>query len=339
MQFKLGTLPSEKDIRDYKSEQAMATIQLPPVTHKKEYDFHLNQRAIGICTAISVCTVMQKMYGIAFSPQFLYVMGKKIIDRNWIEGSSIRTMLRIANEIGVLPLADNPQDDTRKSYADYIDIVFTDDQIQKAGAYKIKYASARLDPVGFATDLYNSKYGLLTRQAVGGNTYQPSWAKKDLELMREPKPVTGGHAVLVNWYDGLDENQLREWHNTWGDKNNPTTDSGAVWSDDGNLKYKYSTQKKYVTEAWVVLDYEPITFKHTFTKRMKKGQNNAEIVALQRILIQAGYLVMPKGAPFGFYGILTSTAVFKFQQANGIKSNNGDDVGPATIKKLNELYG
>jgi len=338
MELATGANKSLKDIRDYKHEQALASIELPPTTHRKEYNFHLNQRGIGICTAISVCTVMRKMYGIEFSPQFLYVMGKKIIDRNMIEGSSIRTMLQIANTIGVLPLSDNPQDDTHKSYVNYIDITFTDEQIQKASAYKLKYASARLDPVGFATDLYNSKYGLLTRQAVGGNTYQPSWRKSDLELMREPKPVTGGHAVLVNWYDGLDENQLREWHNTWGDKNNPTNDNGAVWSDDGNLKYKYSTQKKYVTEAWVVLDYEPITFKHTFTKHIKKGQSTPEVVALQRILAQAGYLIMPKDAPYGFYGNLTSQAVYKFQQAHGIQSKNGDDVGKLTIQKLNELY-
>lgn len=338
MQFNFNTLPSEEDVRDYKTEQTMASIQLPPVTHGKEYDFHLNQRSIGICTAISICTVMQKMYGIPFSPQFLYVLGKRLIDKNEIEGSSARTMLTIANKYGVLPLADNPQDDTHKSLAEYMDITFTDTQMAKASLYKIKYASARLDPVGFATDLYNSKYGLITRQAVGDNTYRPSWKKSDLELLKVPTPVTGGHLVLVNWYSGLDENQLREWHNTWGDKNSPTTDNGLVWSDDGNLKYKYSTQRPYVTEAWTILDYEPITFRHTFTKTMKKGQSNPEVTALQRILVQAGYLVMPTGVKYGYYGQLTSNAVFKFQKAYNIKSNNGDDVGKKTIARLNELY-
>jgi hypothetical protein len=281
---------------------------------------------------------MQKMYGIPFSPQFLYTLGKKLIDKNTIEGSSARTMLTIANKYGVLPLADNPHDDTRKSLSAYMDITFTEAQMAKASQYKIKYAQARLDPVGFATDLYNSKYGLITRQAVGGNTYQPSWRKSDLELMRKPNPVTGGHLVLVNWYDGLDTNQLRNWHNTWGDKNNPTSDNGAVWSDDGNLKYRYSDQKDYVTEAWTILDYEPITFRHTFTKKMKKGDKNSEVVALQRILVQAGFLVMPAGVSFGFYGQKTSDAVLKFQKSVGIQSNNGDDVGKLTIARLNVMY-
>jgi len=47
---------------------------------------------------------------------------------------------------------------------------------------------------------------------------------------------------------------------------------------------------------------------------------------------------MPKDAPYGFYGNLTSQAVYKFQQAHGIQSKNGDDVGKLTIQKLNELY-
>lgn len=336
-----GALESGHDERDLVAK-SFATTDTPPIEDEKHYDFHLNQRAIGICTAISVCTVLRQMYGIEFSPQFLYVMGKRTIDKNMNEGSSIRTMLQTAYSIGCLPLADNPLDNTRKSYQDYTNITFTQAQIQKASQYKLTYSVARLDPVGFATDLHNSKYGLLTRMSVGDNFYSPSWRKADLELLRKPVPVTSGHAILVKKYSGLGTDQRRKLHNTWGDKNTPTTDSGLVWCDDGDIDYIYSTQKDYVTEAWMVSDYKPVEFKHVFRKSISYGNSGTEVEALQKVLVRLGYLTMPVGVKYGFYGDVTAAAVLKFQIEKGVASMaellrlRGKQIGAKTCKVLNE---
>lgn len=334
-----GALESSHDDRDL---QAFAGVTDIPVEDERVYDFHLNQRQIGICTAISVCTVLQKMYGIQFSPQFLYVMGKKLIDKNMNEGSSIRTMLQTAYTIGCLPLADNTQDDTHKSYSDYVNIDFTEEQIAKASQYKLTYAKARLDPVGFATDLHNSKYGLLVRVAVGDNFYRPSWRKSDLELLRKPNPVTSGHAILVKKYSGLDENQRNTMHNTWGGKDNPTTDSGIVWCDDGDIDYIYATQKDFITEAWQVMDYTPIEPKHVFTRPIVYGEKSSEVTYLQKKLVQLGFLTMPQGVAYRFYGNLTATAVLNFQIKNHVAGMDelsrlaGKRVGLKTIACLNQ---
>lgn len=76
---------------------------------------------------------------------------------------------------------------------------------------------------------------------------------------------------------------------------------------------------------------------HTFTKWMKRGEKNADIVALQDILKYEG--LFPKNVDStGLYGPATQRGVKAFQIKHGIKHNNGVQVGPATLAKLNEIY-
>ena len=71
-----------------------------------------------------------------------------------------------------------------------------------------------------------------------------------------------------------------------------------------------------------------------FTKVIKSGEENDEVLKLQEVLVEKGYLSADKAD--GDYGKATQTAVKKFQKANKI-NGNGKSVGPATRKALNKM--
>ena len=89
---------------------------------------------------------------------------------------------------------------------------------------------------------------------------------------------------------------------------------------------------------------EVYPFHYTFNNNLYQGQTSPEIVALQRILVQDGEL---RQGDFksGTYDGITKEAVFAFQKRYVVASwwellfVRGRWIGPATRRKLNELYG
>ncbi|MEK7554991.1 MAG: Calx-beta domain-containing protein [Patescibacteria group bacterium] len=73
-----------------------------------------------------------------------------------------------------------------------------------------------------------------------------------------------------------------------------------------------------------------------FTKPLYRGFSNPEVARLQAVLAANGILY-PQGLVTGYYGILTETAVRRFQSKYGIPSVGV--VGPITRAKLNFLVG
>lgn len=337
-----GANPSPKSIQDIHAHQVALASPVAPLNSLIDYNFpQFNQRAIGICTAADLVDLARLIWGIEFSASFTY-WGGKGYDGDLKEGSSNLSMLRYAKNVGFLPLTMDPTgNDTHGTYADFLarKKTYSDFDRSVANTYRITgYAICPLDPIGFAQALANSKYGLITRMSVGDNFYRPSWLKSDLELLKAPNPSDGGHSIKVIGYDGLDFKQTRTLRNSWGGVGNPTLDDGTIWCGDGNIKYEYDTQKPFVTEAYVVYT-DPMEFKHKFTQRISKGETSAEVVALQRILIQFGFLVIPPRIALGYYGDLTQKAVLAFQIEKGITNNGGVSVGPATMESLNKIQG
>jgi hypothetical protein len=74
-----------------------------------------------------------------------------------------------------------------------------------------------------------------------------------------------------------------------------------------------------------------------FTKIIKRGDENQEVVKLQAFFLRTGYM-KPILRGFGFYGKATQEAVKQFQIDNGIKHNNGIQVGMQTLSALNNKY-
>ena len=70
----------------------------------------------------------------------------------------------------------------------------------------------------------------------------------------------------------------------------------------------------------------------TFAGTLSSGSTSSDVTALQTLLTEQGFYA---GPITGHFGLLTSTAVEKFQKAHGITANG--IVGPLTRKALNNL--
>ncbi len=77
----------------------------------------------------------------------------------------------------------------------------------------------------------------------------------------------------------------------------------------------------------------PVSAKARFTELLKIGSTGESVTALQQILISGGYLKMPKGVAYGYFGQLTRKAVEAYQAAHGIEQIG--IVGPETRAQLN----
>ncbi len=342
-----GANESPTSIQDIKAHQILDTAMALPALIDKRSTYtlpHVNQNTVGICTAADLVDMAQAHFGKVFSMKFQYVGQKQKYDGDMLEGSSNLSALKFGKNFGFLPSEfDLEGNDTSVPYQDFINVAYTAAQFEEAAKYRISaYAVVPLDPVGFATALNGSQYGLMTRMAVGDNFYAHNhiitWDKASLELLEAPNPITGGHSIKVTYLERLDVNQIRETRNSWGGVGNTTTSSGLIWCGDGNIKYSYFTQSSYVTEAHVPV-FGEVIFKHKFIIPIKMGDQNEEVVALQRVLVQTGFLKMPQGVSMGYYGPITVKAVFAFQLANGITTGDGENVGPATRAALNASQG
>jgi hypothetical protein len=76
----------------------------------------------------------------------------------------------------------------------------------------------------------------------------------------------------------------------------------------------------------------------TFTKDLTIGSTGSEVTALQQWLASKGYLTMPAGAAFGYFGNLTKLALAKYQAEAGISPAAGY-FGPMTRAKVNAMAG
>lgn len=61
----------------------------------------------------------------------------------------------------------------------------------------------------------------------------------------------------------------------------------------------------------------------TFTRDLTVGSSGADVTALQQILVSKGYLTMPAGTAYGYFGGLTKAAVARWQAASGISPAAG----------------
>jgi len=71
----------------------------------------------------------------------------------------------------------------------------------------------------------------------------------------------------------------------------------------------------------------------SYTRSLTIGSNGTDVTELQMTLVAKGYLVMPTGVAYGYFGTLTKNAVAAFQTANGITPAAGY-FGPITMAKL-----
>jgi peptidoglycan hydrolase-like protein with peptidoglycan-binding domain len=80
----------------------------------------------------------------------------------------------------------------------------------------------------------------------------------------------------------------------------------------------------------------PVSAGFMFTSDMTVGSRGVQVEELQKFLVARGFLVMPPGVPFGYFGPLTQGALARFQASQGISPSVGY-FGPITRARVNSL--
>jgi hypothetical protein len=202
MKYATGAHESPYDIRTF----AYVPSGVPKKGGKRYLPKDIqHQHKVGICTAISATQNASKALGKRFSAEFQYLMQKKLYDKDWDEGSSLASALKVEYNIGLLPekfWTFTTEDDRKLPYSKYIAKLqkVTDAQIEElkvlASPYKIQaYASVRIDRDLMAQAINESDAGILTRYVLG-----KEWWTGQIEPLRAPKVVVSGHAVTDSNY-------------------------------------------------------------------------------------------------------------------------------------------
>jgi hypothetical protein len=235
-QYSTGALQSPYDIRTFAYIPDKANIKGGERWLPEDID---NQWHVGICTAISNTMRAQKHFKIKFSPEFQYLMQKRM-ENNWTEGSSISTALRVGKNVGYLPIEHwtfTTEEDRKLNYADYIQKLKSvpESEISRLSAiasqYKLKaYASVPVSRDNIANAIDNTG-ALLVRYLVGDE-----WWTEPLQPLRPPKTPLSGHGTNETNYDG--------------DSGRTTSSWGSQWGTDGSAYHYFSQYSP--TEAWSV---------------------------------------------------------------------------------------
>lgn len=81
--------------------------------------------------------------------------------------------------------------------------------------------------------------------------------------------------------------------------------------------------------------YAEASINVTTAENMTVGSTGLEVVALQAIMSELGYLQVPVGVPLGYFGSLTRSAVARYQAARGVTPAVGY-FGPLTKISLHQ---
>jgi hypothetical protein len=346
-----GAFESPHDYRDIKDPSLAMALPLPALYETDISNIVVtDQEKLGICTS-NLAVIIEWLYfqrtGVyqRLSRRFLYSVTKNLIDQNQIEGSGLRSVLKAAYTYGVCKEETYPSATTNISHADYINPASIPAAAwAEALKYKIGgYVNIPTDKASIEAAIY--KYGMLyTRREVGCEWWTAAdgtvtWDPKYIDPLRPPKVVISGHAIVDMGYNNT--KNLYTLRNSWGEewncKGNGHTD--IVWYPP--------------TEAWAVT-LAPLgndlpsaaDFKHNFTKPMKRGDKDPEVVQLQIALMISNFLAFVPVADRGVYGPQTQAAVYKYQLAKNIPLTaierlvyKGFYCGPKTLNRLNKDFG
>lgn len=311
-----GSLPSElhpKTISYDPKVSLTGVLTDGGVTYQPDEIEH--QRKVGICTAISLAQERQKANKKKYSPDFQYLLQKVYFDKNWEEGSSILSALRVAKNYGFLPKdlwTYTTEDDRKLAYKDYVAKLkaIPETEIKRLIGLCVDkipgYAQVNVnDPMALAKAIEESKAGIICRFEVGMEWFTPTWNENDINPLQPPKDPISGHAIIMSFYNYL-AYLKQTLTNTWGTK----------WCRVGCGDVNWAKYRP--TEAWVILD------KTFFVNDLSVGMTHPDVKRLQQFLNQNGFVVAPvgPGSPGNeteYFGSRTSNALISFQVKHGIK--------------------
>lgn len=337
--FGLGAFESPKDYRTIESD---AVMSVPLTTGGYDYlpEEIEHQHKVGICCSISLVQMAQKYHKKKYSPDFFYLIMKKFVDQNWIEGSSLLTALKAANKYGFLPAEDFVyvgEKDRFLSYGEYIKKLqaIPDEEINRLLTLcenKLPgYTSVNVSvPEKIAAAIQNSDVGILTRYNVGNEWWTPSWSKNDINPLRPPKQIVSGHAIVGSLYR-FNEKKLIRLSNTWG----------TEWCDLGEADTYHEDYP--MQEAWIphfskapeIVINRPSLPKHQpLTRNLYVGSIGDDVMRLQMVFKKEG---LANYEPTGYFGYKTLASAIAYQKKYGITPALGY-VYEKTRSHINKKY-
>ena len=340
-----GALQSKTDYRD-----GIAAVSAPapaPTTLPASYQTDLSP--FGVYNQVQEPACVSHSWGerikewwfnktgevVDFSPRFLDILSAEP-DIPLDGGRRPRTVAKISATFGCATTATVPND-TTLPIAQYRDpSVITAAAKADALKYRIPgYLAAPLDLVGLRT--YTYLYGSVSvLMQIGAEWYTPSWADKDIDPLRIPLNIIGGHQTLTKGWVDFDKNTLR---NSWSDQ----------WANKGEANYSWSAWRPYMLEGWTIAELPedlktflanlpaPSSFHYQWNHNLAYGDDNDDVKWLQVALIILGFLPPIPADEIGIFGSKTAAAVGKYQVSKGIFPAP-ESVGPQTRAKLNAEF-
>jgi hypothetical protein len=221
MKYSTGALKSKKDLRDFVYKPDKANWRGGKRYDAKDIE---DQSRVGICTSITVTQQARKARGIKYSADFQYLIQKKLVDKNWSEGSSTAHGPYVAYKYGLLPEKEWKHTtfaDRKKGYKHYVAKLqaIPDKEIDRllkiAAKHKV-VGYQRITPLTrdtLANAIDESEAGVVTRMECGS-----TWWTKPIEPLRYPTKIDSGHAITASNYTGGSVRVANSWGDDWADK-------------------------------------------------------------------------------------------------------------------------
>lgn len=344
--FALGSVNSPLDYRDgYASALAVpafapATI---PSSLKTQLASPMMQAHIPACVNHSVYDLV-KLYWflktgkwIDFSPRFGDIMCKRFDGQDRATGGTYpRLALKIAATYGCPTTATLPNDTSLSPLTYRDDSLITPAVLAEAAQYKIP------GYISIAKDLDSTKYALYlfgaisTLYEIGNELWTPSYADKDIDPMRTPKVIVGGHQMTPFGYE---ETNFIDVQNEWD----------VNWANGGRNKYDMNLWLPYIFEQWAIATIpkdaqsfisslpSPTAFHYNWQTNMTLGDRNDDVKFAQIALMILGFLAPIPPDQLGIFGPKTASANARYQQANRIPVS-ANNIGPMTRGALNKQF-
>jgi hypothetical protein len=271
MKYATGAEESKYDIRTF-SVSAKAYKSYEGGKRYEPEDIE-DQDRVGICTAIATTQNARKATGMKFSADFQYLCQKKFYDKNWREGSSGFSAMKVAKNIGFLPEEEwthTNQSDRALSYQEYIAKLeaIPNDEIERlktiAAKYKITaYAKVPVSRDTLAMAIDNSRAGLIVRYVVG-----KEWWNDPIEPIRKAKIKISGHLVTLSNYAGDSFRIANSWSSNWAD-------NGTAYHLEDNMP----------TEAWAMFFWNDVP--DNILKKLEERKNLLGQIAdlMQKVIV------------------------------------------------------
>ena len=246
---KLGCIRDKFDERDYLMRAYLPLVKLPG---KVNYTAKLSPvrdqgnegTCVGFATAVGMKEYQEKLdYEklVTLSPRFVYNECKKIDDMPDMEGTTIRTAMKVLADRGVCqekfwPYSPHQENKPRKG------------AVTNARRFRVK-SYARI------LDLDELRLSLFTKGpcVIGVRVFSGFSTPREgiVPMPTKAERSRGGHAICPVGYD--DREELIKFKNSWSES----------WGNEGYgfLHYRYVT--RYLIDAWSSVDIEdpnPLTF-------------------------------------------------------------------------------